>query len=59
MSIEIKTSMSDESGTVEVTPYSADPTRYIALWQGPDLVLVYRDQAEALIEQLQKLKESA
>ena len=46
---------SDLGSPITVSPYSPEPGRYIALWQDEDLVLVYRDQAEALIEQLQKL----
>lgn len=33
--------------------------KYICVWQDNDLVLVYRDQVDDLIEELQKFKETA
>ncbi len=46
-----------ESAEIEVKNYSGDP-KYISLWQDSDLIIVYRDQVDALIAELQKLKEN-
>lgn len=39
------------------TPH--DEPNFISIWQDDDIVLVYRDQVDALIAQLQKFKENA
>jgi hypothetical protein len=47
-----------QDGRLEVgTPH--DEPNYISLFQDDDLILVYRDQVDVLIEELQKFKEKA
>lgn len=46
------------TGAVEVGNW-ADVKNYISLFQDDDLVLIYRDQIDELIEELKKFKENA
>jgi len=46
------------NGEIEVNNYHVDP-KYISLWQDSDLIIVYADQVDSLIEELQKFKENA
>lgn len=46
-----------EHCAIEVNIY--DSHKYIQLWQDSDLVIVYGDQVDALIEELKKYKENA
>lgn len=39
--------------------HSSDTKNFVSIWQDDDLVLVYRDQVDALIEELKKFKENA
>lgn len=58
MIISTKQSGTTADGRLEVGNYHASDN-YISIWQDSDLVIVYVDQVEALIAELQKFKENA
>ncbi|QYW06675.1 hypothetical protein uav_144 [Pseudomonas phage UAVern] len=54
-----KGATASQQGELDVDSHDNDAGKYISIWQDDDLIIVYADQVDALIEELKKFKENA